>query len=246
MGLVAIDREAALLGKARVAIDQSIRRLSNRKKRIHGGFRRALDGLDGRLYHRRTGRMDFDQRGVDHRSFLDQETLAAELAVQFGHQRLGAPALGQARAEAAEGGLVRRHLVERKAAEMAERNAVGHRLFKPGVGQLVPLRQQQRLQHGERRIGRAAGPAAGHGTRQQGFQRSPVDQRADPRQPPVLPSLVRQKRIGETKLLCHHQIPPLTQLNQTRAAKAISQRSPPGRREGNAYPLWEKVARAAG
>jgi hypothetical protein len=53
---------------------------------------------------------------------------------------------------------VRRAIVQAEAAEATERQPVGQRFLETRIGELVPLRQQQRAEHRQRRI---AGPAGG-------------------------------------------------------------------------------------
>jgi hypothetical protein len=64
--------------------------------------------------------------------------------VQFGEQRHGKTALGERATEPAQRGLIRRAVIQAEAAEATERQPVRQRFLETRIGELVPLRQQQR------------------------------------------------------------------------------------------------------
>jgi hypothetical protein len=114
------------------------------------------------------------------------ERLRAAGGPQLDEQSLGEAALGERAAEAAERGLVWRAVVEPEAEEAAEREAISQRLLEAGIGQLIPLRQQQRPEQRQRWVARP--PCRGAQRGEQPLQRRPVDQASNALQPAIGPA----------------------------------------------------------
>ena len=97
-----------------------------------------------------------DQGGVHQRAGAHHDALGLELARDRLEQRPVQAAPDQLAAEADEGGALGRRLVGGEAAEPAEAGAVVQRLGELHVGEVVPGRQQQATEQGQRRPARLA------------------------------------------------------------------------------------------
>jgi branched-chain amino acid transport system substrate-binding protein len=84
-----------------------------------------------------------DQAGVDQGAALDHQAAGIELAVELDQQLFGQAAPAQLAAKARQGRVIRHRVGERETDEAAERQPVGERFLEPGIGQAIPLLQQE-------------------------------------------------------------------------------------------------------
>jgi hypothetical protein len=101
---------------------------------------------------------------------------------------------------------------QRQADEAPEAQPVRERLLEPGVGQAIPLLQQQALEQHHRTIRRPpdrrrVDPA------ERSLERGPVDQGRDPLQLPVAPRAALDQPVRQRKL---PELPPHPRLPCTR------------------------------
>ena len=100
-----------------------------------------------------------DDGGVHQGAALDDHPGRFDLRQHGGKERLGKPGFQQTLAKAHEYGLVGNGVGQRKAEKAAEGQAVGALRFAFGVGQVVPLFEQQHLEADQGVVGAIAGGA---------------------------------------------------------------------------------------
>ncbi len=208
MGLVAEMALAGALGPGRVRI--------------------AGRALAGRPRRRRCHR-SVHQRGIDQCAAFQNEAALGELTVHLAKQRVRQSLPGQSAAKAADRGLIGDRLIERQAKKAAEAQAVGQRLLELTIGQAIPLRQQQRLEHDQRRIRRPSF-RGGMDRRQQSRKARPVEQPCNPVKPFVLPRALRHHRVCEAHLSqpTMRHLAPLSIPRRLNQITPVMHRSPEG------------------
>src|SRR3982074_565331 len=242
MRLVAEEVLALLLRPRRIRIKRAPHQLAGRAAI---GVRRQGSGRRSRRIDRRPY-----QRGIDQRAALQDKARALNLA---GDQRKGALrqlAFGQLFAKPPQRRMVGHVIRERKPEKMPERQPIGQGFLELRVGKTVQLLEQQRLEKGQRRIGRRPHRTAAQAS-QQALNILPIDQLTDPLQGRIRPSRVRYQIVRKAQLtdptLCHGRLPNESARQGNHQSIILQSPRLPGNDDGWVYsapPLWAATPRA--